>query len=200
MKKLHCLLVSFVLTFAFAALPAGAQSGGAQAPAKPEDKKPVVILVTSLGDIELELDAVKAPISTANFLAYVDSGFYDGTIFHRVIPNFMIQGGGFTSDMSQKPTKAPIKNEADNGLKNASWTIAMARTSEKDSATAQFFINVQDNEFLNHGARDFGYAVFGKVTGGVDVVKKIAAVPTGNRAGAQNVPLQAVVIKTARRK
>jgi len=200
MKKLHSLLVSFVLTFAFAALPAGAQSGGAQSPAKPEDKKPVVILVTSLGDIELELDAVKAPISTANFLAYVDSGFYDGTIFHRVIPNFMIQGGGFTTDMSQKPTKAPIKNEADNGLKNASWTIAMARTSEKDSATAQFFINVQDNEFLNHGARDFGYAVFGKVTGGVDVVKKIAAVPTGNRAGAQNVPLQAVVIKTARRK
>ena len=197
MEKIHRLLVSFVLTIAFAALPAGAQPN---APSKPEDKKPVVILVTSLGEIQLELDAVKAPISVANFLGYVDSGFYDGTIFHRVIPNFMIQGGGFTPDMSQKPTKAPIKNEADNGLLNATWTIAMARTPAKDSATAQFFINVKDNDFLNHGGRDFGYAVFGKVTGGVDVVKKIAAVKTATKGGSQDVPVEPVVIKSARRK
>ena len=135
----------------------------------------MVTLETSLGSIVLELDPAKAPVTVANFLAYVDAGFYDGTVFHRVIPDFMIQGGGFAADMTQKPTKPPIKNEADNGLTNDTWTIAMARTSVKDSATAQFFINLKDNDFLNHGGRDFGYAVFGKVTSGVDVVKKIAA-------------------------
>jgi peptidyl-prolyl cis-trans isomerase A (cyclophilin A) len=196
MKRFHLRLVPFVLLLACAVLPAGAQSN---APSKAEAKKPVVTLETSLGPIKLELDPAKAPVSVANFLAYVDSGFYDGTIFHRVIPDFMIQGGGFAADMTQKPTKAPIKNEADNGLKNDSWTIAMARTAEKDSATAQFFINVQNNDFLNHGGRDFGYAVFGKVTNGVDVVKKIAAVKTTTKGGQQNVPVEAVVIKSARR-
>jgi peptidyl-prolyl cis-trans isomerase A (cyclophilin A) len=180
------------LILAFAAFPAGAQT-------KAEAKKPVVTLETSLGSIVLELDPDKAPISVANFLAYVDSGFYDGTVFHRVIPDFMIQGGGFSTDMSQKATKPPIKNEADNGLDNDTWTIAMARTSVKDSATAQFFINLKDNDFLNHGGRDFGYAVFGKVTGGVDVVKKIAAVKTTSKGGNENVPVEPVVIKSAKR-
>ena len=192
MKNLASLFIPSALILALAAFPAGAQPK--------EAKKPVVTLDTSLGKIVLELDAEKAPVSVANFLAYVDSGFYDGTIFHRVIPDFMIQGGGFAPDMSQKPTKPPIKNEADNGLKNESWTIAMARTPAKDSATAQFFINLKDNDFLNHGSRDFGYAVFGKVTGGVDVVKKIAAVKTTNAAGGhQNVPVEPVVIKSAKR-
>jgi peptidyl-prolyl cis-trans isomerase A (cyclophilin A) len=159
----------------------------------------VVTLETSLGSIVLELDPDKAPISVANFLAYVDSGFYAGTIFHRVIPDFMIQGGGFAADMTQKPTKPPIKNEADNGLANDSWTVAMARTPAKDSATAQFFINLKDNDFLNHGSRDFGYAVFGKVTSGVDVVKKIAGMKTATTGGNQNVPVEPVVIKSARR-
>jgi peptidyl-prolyl cis-trans isomerase A (cyclophilin A) len=180
------------LVLAFALAPAGAQT-------PKEAKKPVVILETSQGTIELELDAEKAPVTVANFLAYVDEGFYDGTVFHRVIPDFMIQGGGFTPDMSQKTTKAPIKNEADNGLQNGAYTIAMARTQVKDSATAQFFINLKDNDFLNHGSRDFGYAVFGKVKKGDDVVKKIAGVPTGNRGGHQNVPSEPVVIKKARR-
>ena len=196
MKKLQFRLVSCVLMLAFAALPAGAQSN---ASTKPEAKKPVVILETSLGQITLELDAAKAPITVANFLKYVDSGHYAGTIFHRVIPNFMIQGGGMAADMSEKPTQPPIKNEADNGLKNDTWTVAMARTSVVDSATAQFFINLQDHDFLNHGGRDFGYAVFGKVTGGVDVVKKIAAVKTATKGPHQNVPVEPVVIKSARR-
>jgi peptidyl-prolyl cis-trans isomerase A (cyclophilin A) len=196
MKKIHSRLVPLLLMLAFGAAPAGAQSGSAT---KPEAKKPVVILETSLGQITLELDAAKAPITVANFLAYVDSGHYNGTVFHRVIPNFMIQGGGMDASMSEKPTKPPIKNEADNGLKNDSWTVAMARTQVQDSATSQFFINLQSNDFLNHGSRDFGYAVFGKVTGGVDVVKKIAAVKTATKGGHQNVPVEPVVIKTARR-
>jgi peptidyl-prolyl cis-trans isomerase A (cyclophilin A) len=180
------------LTLALPALPAGAQT-------KTEAKKPVVTLETSLGSIVLELDPDRAPISVANFLSYVDSGFYSGTIFHRVIPDFMIQGGGFTADMAQKPTKSPIKNEADNGLQNDSFTIAMARTSVVDSATAQFFINLRDNDFLNHGGRDFGYAVFGKVIKGTDVVQKIAAVKTTTKVGNQNVPVEPVVIKSAKR-
>jgi peptidyl-prolyl cis-trans isomerase A (cyclophilin A) len=185
-------LVLFAMILALPAAPAGAQ-------AKAEAKKPVVILETSLGKIKLELEPDKAPVTVANFLAYVDKGFFDGTIFHRVIPGFMIQGGGFTADMTQKPTQPPIKNEADNGLTNDSWTIAMARTQVKDSATAQFFINLKDNDFLNHGGRDFGYAVFGKVTDGVDVVEKIAGVKTATRGGHQNVPVEPVVIKSARR-
>jgi len=169
----------------------------AQTPAPKTAKggKPVVVLSTSLGEITLELDPDKAPLTVENFLGYVDSGFYDGTVFHRVIPNFMIQGGGLTPTLSQKPTRPPIKNEAENGLKNDAGTIAMARTSARDSATAQFFINLKDNDFLNNGVRDFGYAVFGHVIHGMDVVKKIGAVQTGPN----DVPLEPVVIKSAKR-
>lgn len=160
---------------------------------------PTVVLETSLGAINVELFADKAPVTVENFLKYVDDGFYNGTIFHRVIPDFMVQGGGFTEDMAQKPTRAPIKNEADNGLSNEPYTLAMARTSDINSATAQFFINVADNVFLDHGTRDFGYAVFGKVTGGEDIVDKIADVATGTRAGMRDVPKETVTIETARR-
>ena len=156
-----------------------------------------VLMETSLGNIELELDAEKAPITVENFLAYIEEGFYDGTIFHRVIPDFMIQGGGFTADMSQKGTRDPIKIEADNGLKNDRGTIAMARTQIPDSATAQFFINHKDNGFLNHRSPDiqgWGYAVFGKVTEGMDVVDSIAAVSTGNAAGHADVPVESITI------
>jgi peptidyl-prolyl cis-trans isomerase A (cyclophilin A) len=162
-----------------------ADSGG-----KRERRKPMVLISTSLGDIKLELYEEQAPITVANFLSYVEEGFFDGTIFHRVINNFMIQGGGITADMKQKPTKASIKNEADNGLKNERGTIAMARTADVDSATSQFFINHRDNSFLDHGARDFGYAVFGKVVEGIEVVDKIAAVQT--RPG--DVPVETVSI------
>ena len=155
----------------------------------------MVVLETSQGSIEIELDPEKAPISVQNFLAYVDAGFYDGTIFHRVIPNFMVQGGGFDAKMNQKTTRPAIKNEADNGLKNDRGTIAMARTAVVDSATAQFFINVKNNDFLNHGGRDYGYAVFGHVTKGMDVVDKIAAVKT-----ASDVPVETIAITKARRK
>jgi len=154
---------------------------------------------TSLGDITIELDAEKAPITVENFLAYVDEGFYDGTIFHRVIPGFVLQGGGFTADMQQESTHAPIKNEADNGLKNDRGTLSMARTPEVDSATSQFFINLVDNAFLDHGTRDFGYAVFARVIEGMDVVDKIATVETGNHGMHQGVPLEPVVIVSARR-
>ncbi|WVN41207.1 peptidylprolyl isomerase [beta proteobacterium MWH-UniP1] len=156
-----------------------------------------VKLQTSMGDITLELDAKKAPVTVENFVNYVKSGHYDGTIFHRVMDNFMIQGGGFTDKMVQKPTKAPIKNEADNGLKNLKYTIAMARTSDPHSASAQFFINVVDNDFLNFSSptnSGWGYAVFGKVTAGTDVVDKIKKVKTGNNGFHQNVPLEPVTI------
>jgi peptidyl-prolyl cis-trans isomerase A (cyclophilin A) len=156
--------------------------------------KTMVTMKTSLGDVQIELDADKAPITVENFLAYVDDGFYNGTVFHRVIPNFMVQGGGFDESMSQKPTRPPIENEAQNGLLNQTGTLAMARTSDPKSATAQFFINLVDNDFLNHGSRDFGYAVFARVVGGMDVVQQIAGVPTGNRGGHQNVPLDPVSI------
>ena len=159
----------------------------------------MIILSTSLGDITLELDEAKAPLTVKNFLAYVDAGFYDGTIFHRVIPDFMIQGGGFTHDMLQKKTNAPVKNEADNGLSNEPYTVAMARTSDINSATSQFFINLADNVFLDHGKRDFGYAVFGKVSEGTEVVDKIAGVKTGRSGGHGDVPVSAVVIKSVKR-
>ena len=159
---------------------------------------PVVIMSTSLGDIKIELYPDKAPITVENFLSYVNDGFYNGTIFHRVIPGFMVQGGGFTPDMQQKPTKSPIKNEADNGLKNEPGTIAMARTNVVDSATSQFFINQVDNQFLNHGSRDFGYAVFGKVVEGIDVVNKIAQVKTGRVGPFQDVPIEPVVIESVK--
>ena len=151
-----------------------------------------VLMKTNRGDIELQLDRGKAPISVENFLAYVEAGHYNGTVFHRVIKNFMIQGGGFDENMVRKATLPAIKNEADNGLKNDRGTIAMARTSAVDSATSQFFINVKNNDFLNHGFRDFGYAVFGKVTSGMEIVDTIASTATG----ARDVPLDAVVISS----
>ena len=153
---------------------------------------------TNLGNIELELDEKKAPITVKNFAGYAKSGHYNDTIFHRVINGFMIQGGGFTADMNQKPTKEPIRNEAMNGLKNARGTIAMARTMVVDSATSQFFINLVDNSFLdfrNPSPQGFGYAVFGKVTKGMEVVDQIAKVRTGGRGMHQDVPVEAVVIK-----
>jgi cyclophilin family peptidyl-prolyl cis-trans isomerase len=166
-----------------------------------QTKNPVVLMSTSLGNIRIELDAEKAPVTSQNFLDYVNESFYDGLIFHRVIPGFMIQGGGFDAQMKQKGTKAPIKNEAANGLKNEVGTIAMARTNVVDSATAQFFINVKDNDFLNHrgaSADAFGYTVFGRVSEGMDVVQKIEKVKTGNRGFHQDVPVEAVVIHSVR--
>ena len=161
-------------------------------------KAPHVLLNTSFGEIEIELDPVKAPISSKNFLEYVDSGFYTNTIFHRVIPGFMVQGGGFTAQMTQKDTKDPIKNEASNGLHNVRGTLSMARTSNPDSATSQFFINVADNAFLNPGS-DAGYAVFAKVVKGMDVVDQIVNSQTTTKQGMQNVPIDPVLIKSAKR-
>ncbi len=160
----------------------------------------MVKLITNFGDITLELNAEKAPITVANFLQYVESGFYDGVIFHRVIDGFMIQGGGFDADMQQKKTKAEIKNEADNGLSNDNYTIAMARTSIPDSASSQFFINATDNDFLNHTAKNasgWGYCVFGKVVAGMDVVDKIKKVKTTRKAGHSDVPAEPVTIEKA---
>ena len=159
----------------------------------------MVVLKTSLGEIHVELNEAEAPITVENFLGYVDDGFYDETIFHRVIPGFMIQCGGFTADMSEKPTKDTIKNEAKNGLKNLRGTLAMARTNVVDSATSQFFISLADNPFLDNSARDFGYAVFGRVTNGIEVMDKIGAVPTGSLRGHDDVPKQAIVIEKASR-
>jgi len=159
---------------------------------------PVVLMSTSLGDIKIELYEKEAPETVKNFLSYVNEKFYEGTIFHRVIAGFMIQGGGFTPDMQQKSTKPPIKNEAGNGLRNETYTLAMARTSVPDSATAQFFINVKNNDFLNREqAQDgVGYAVFGKVIEGMDVVSKIEKVQTGRKGMHANVPIEPVVIKS----
>jgi cyclophilin family peptidyl-prolyl cis-trans isomerase len=157
-----------------------------------------VKLTTSMGAIVMELDEAKAPISAANFKKYVEAGHYDGTIFHRVIDGFMVQGGGFTKDMRQKPVQAPIKNESTNGLKNDNYTIAMARTNVRDSATSQFFINVKNNDFLNYaGESNPGYAVFGKVVEGQDIVDQIRKVPTGSAGGHQDVPKTTVVIEKA---
>ncbi len=158
----------------------------------------MITIVTNHGDIVVELFEESAPISAENFRQYAADGFFDGTIFHRVIPNFMIQGGGFTADMQQKSTRDPIKNEAQNGEKNLRGTLAMARTSVVDSATSQFFINLRDNDFLDHGERDFGYAVFGKVTDGMDVVDAIAGVSTGSKGGHQDVPEEPVTIEEVR--
>ncbi|AVS62584.1 peptidylprolyl isomerase [Paracidovorax avenae] len=182
------------LALAGAAFAAFAPAASAQTAAA----APKVKLATSLGDIVLQLDPAKAPKTVENFLQYVKDKHYDGTIFHRVIDGFMIQGGGFTPDMQQKPTRPPIPLEAGNGLKNDAYTIAMARTGNPDSATSQFFINVKDNTALNAPNPDgHGYAVFGKVVGGKDVVDKIKAVETANRGMHQNVPSTPVVIKSA---
>jgi peptidyl-prolyl cis-trans isomerase B (cyclophilin B) len=167
---------------------------------KMSDTQPKVKLQTTLGDIVIQLNTEKAPISAKNFLTYVNEGFYDGTIFPRVIPGFMAQGGGFTTDFTQKPVHDPIKNEADNGLKNTRGTLAMARTSDPDSATAQFFINYKDNSFLDHSSptpNGWGYAVFAEVIEGMDVVDAMADAPTGNRGGHQDVPKTDIVIEKA---
>jgi cyclophilin family peptidyl-prolyl cis-trans isomerase len=164
-------------------------------------KNPTLVVETSLGNVKVELFQKEAPISVENFLDYAKSGFYNGTIFHRVIPGFMIQGGGFTPDLTQKPTKGQIKNEAANGLKNERGTLAMARTNVVDSASSQFFINVSNNDFLNHregGPQVYGYAVFGKVISGMDVVDKIAATQTGMQKGFGDVPTTPVVIKSVK--
>lgn len=161
---------------------------------------PVVIIKTSMGDVEIELLQDDAPITVANFLKYVDDGFYDNTILHRVITGFMVQGGGFTADMKQKKTREPIKNEAKNGLKNKRGFLSMARTSAVDSATSQFFMNLVDNAFLDHGSRDYGYAVFAKITDGMDVLDKIGRVPTTTKRMHQNVPVEAVTIESVKRK
>ena len=154
---------------------------------------------TTLGGFTVELDAEAAPVSSENFLRYVDDGHFDGTIFHRVIPGFMIQGGGFGVDMAQIPTRKAITNEAGNGLRNRRGTLAMARTSDVDSATAQFFVNLADNAFLDHRPGNYGYAVFGRVVEGMDVIDRIAAVRTGRQLGHDDVPLEAVVVTSARR-
>ncbi|QEM69216.1 peptidyl-prolyl cis-trans isomerase [Geobacter sp. FeAm09] len=187
MLKQFLVVVAFLFT---AGVACAAPKGGGN---------PVVLMETSQGAIKLELFEKEAPLSVKNFLAYVNSGFYNGTIFHRVINGFMIQGGGFTADFVQKPTVAPIKNEAANGLKNDRGTIAMARTGMPDSATAQFFINVVDNDMLNRPNPDgYGYAVFGKVVEGMYVVDKIKAVRTGYHNGMRDVPEQQVVIKSVK--
>lgn len=189
----------WALALAGIALPACFSAAGAQPPQPAQAQAPKVRLTTSMGAIVLQLDPARAPRTVANFLAYVKAGHYDATVFHRVIDGFMIQGGGFTADMEQKPTRAPIALEAGNGLKNAAYTVAMARTADPDSATAQFFINLRDNNMLDAPNPDgHGYAVFATVLEGRAVVDKIRAVPTGNRGPHQNVPTTAVTIESAR--
>lgn len=191
MAKIFILITSLLATLmSFSAYAADNKAAAKEATNQAADTVTVVIQ-TSQGDIELELDRAKAPISVENFLTYIESDHYDGTIFHRVIRNFMIQGGGFDENMIRKATLPAIKNEAKNGLKNDRGTIAMARTGQVDSATSQFFINTKNNDFLNHGFRDYGYAVFGKVTQGMDVVDKIDSTATG----ARDVPVEPIVIK-----
>lgn len=186
------LVSAFALVTALLSLSLTADAAEKETASASTDSNIVTVLMqTSQGDITLELNKAKAPISVANFLAYINSGHYNGTIFHRVIRDFMVQGGGFDENMAQKATLAPIKNEANNGLKNDRGTVAMARTSVVDSATSQFFINVKDNAFLNNGYRDFGYAVFGKVTKGMDIVDGISHTATGHR----DVPVEPIIIK-----
>jgi peptidyl-prolyl cis-trans isomerase A (cyclophilin A) len=159
-----------------------------------------VLFKTSQSEFTVELFETEAPISAENFLRYVDDGFFDGTIFHRVIPGFMIQGGGMTPELEAKENRAPIRNEAGNGLKNTRGTLAMARTNQVDSATSQFFVNLKDNGFLDHSSASFGYAVFGRVTSGMEVIDRIAKVKTGRRKGHDDVPLETVAIESAKRK
>jgi peptidyl-prolyl cis-trans isomerase B (cyclophilin B) len=195
MKKIFTPLIA-LLFFGLCVLPAHAAT---QSHAK-KGTIPMVKLHTNFGDITIQLDAAKAPNTVKNFLEYVKNGSFDNTIFHRVIPNFMIQGGGFEPGMKQKPTLAPIQNEAANGLKNDKYTVAMARTGDPHSATAQFFINTKDNDFLNYTASNpqgFGYCVFGKVVEGMDVVDAIGKVKTGNSGGHGDVPKEDVIITKA---
>jgi cyclophilin family peptidyl-prolyl cis-trans isomerase len=182
----------FLIVGAVLMLSAGCSSA-------PSGPNPVVVMDTSMGTVKIELFQDKAPITVKNFLGYVDSKHYDGTIFHRVIPDFMVQGGGFLPDMQEKITAAPIRNESFNGLSNVRGTLAMARTNDPDSASAQFFINVENNKPLDRAPNNAGYAVFGKVIDGMDVVDKIRGVKTGNRGGHENVPVEPVFIKSIRR-
>jgi peptidyl-prolyl cis-trans isomerase A (cyclophilin A) len=158
----------------------------------------MILFETTLGDFKIEFMEKEAPISVANFKKYIAAGYFDGTIFHRIVPGFVIQGGGFTDDMTQKKTNPTIKNEADNGMKNLRGTLSMARTNDINSATSQFFVNLKDNDFLDHSRGNFGYAVFARVTEGMDVVDKIAAVETGRVKGMDDVPLEPVVMKSVR--
>lgn len=195
---LSCLALAFPLTV-LAQSSTEDQTANATLPTTQIEENPTVILHTNFGIIELELFADKAPKSVENFIAYVKSGHYDNTLFHRVIPNFMIQGGGFDLDFQQKRTNEPVVNEADNGLSNIRGTLAMARTTSPHSATAQFFINVQDNTFLDHqgtySGQAWGYAVFGQVSQGMDVVEAIRQIPTGPKPGHQDVPVDPVIIE-----
>lgn len=195
---LSCLALAFPLTV-LAQSSTEDQTANATLPTTQIEENPTVILHTNFGIIELELFADKAPKSVENFIAYVKSGHYDNTLFHRVIPNFMIQGGGFDLDFQQKRTNEPVVNEADNGLSNIRGTLAMARTTSPHSATAQFFINVQDNTFLDHqgtySGQAWGYAVFGQVSQGMDVVEAIRQIPTGPKSGHQDVPVDPVIIE-----
>jgi len=196
------LRIALFAPIAFAlAVPLAHAADAAPSPSSctPKGNAPMKVkLTTSMGPIVIELNKEKAPVSTENFIKYVESGHYNGTIFHRVINGFMVQGGGFTKEMQQKPTGAPIKNESTNGLKNDVYTVAMARTNVRDSATSQFFINVKDNAFLNYaGEGNPGYAVFGKVVEGTDTVDKIKVVQTGNKGMMQDVPATPVIIKKA---
>jgi cyclophilin family peptidyl-prolyl cis-trans isomerase len=202
----HARRIATVVLAAAACLPAAVLAQSQPAKSQPQGcsakgTAPMKVkLTTSMGPIVIELNKEKAPISTENFVKYVESGHYNGTIFHRVIDGFMVQGGGFGKDMSQKPTQAPIKNEGANGLKNENYTVAMARTGVRDSATSQFFINVKDNEFLNYSGENpqgWGYAVFGKVVEGKETVDKMKKVPTGTTGGHQNVPTTPIVIEKA---
>ena len=191
MKRILCLLLLFLATAG--SLPAQEKAPGS----------PTVVMATTKGRIVIELYSDQAPVTVANFLKYVDAKYYDNTVFHRVIPNFMIQGGGFTADLKARTTGKPIRNEADNGLSNKRGTVAMARTTEPHSATAQFFISTVDNAFLDFRSKTpqgWGYAVFGRVVEGMEVVDAIAAVPTGNRGMYENVPVEAVVIESIRRR
>jgi cyclophilin family peptidyl-prolyl cis-trans isomerase len=191
------------MVLAAALLLVAAQAAPPAAPAAtptpaPRPAGPVVSLVTSLGEIRIALRPDKAPLTVDNFLKYVKAGHYTGTVFHRVIPGFMVQGGGMDAAMKEKPTRPPVRNEAKNGLRNSRGTVAMARTNDPNSATAQFFISVKDNHALDFGIRGAGYTVFGEVIQGMDVVDRIVAVPTGTKSGHENVPLTPVVIKSAR--
>jgi peptidyl-prolyl cis-trans isomerase A (cyclophilin A)/peptidyl-prolyl cis-trans isomerase B (cyclophilin B) len=192
MKSIAPTLAAFALSFAGLTGTTPAQTVS--------DAKPVkIVMETSKGTIEIELDAAKAPISAANFVNYAKKGFYDGVIFHRVIPNFMVQGGGFTPDMQQKATDGNIENEAKNGLKNLRGTLAMARTSVPHSASSQFFINLKDNSFLDYPGQDgWGYCVFGKVTKGMEVVDAMAAVATAQKGPHGDVPVEPIIIKSAK--
>lgn len=201
MSKVCFLLAFSMISFASLCFATTLQDKETMAKQEQNEKNPRVLLKTSMGDIKVELDAEKAPITVENFLQYVNDGHYEHTIFHRVIDGFMIQGGGFTKDMQQKPTRAPIKIESDNGLKNKRGTISMARTSDPNSASAQFFINDSDNGFLDFrgkNPRDYGYAVFGKVIEGMDVVDKIRKVKTTTKGPHENVPAEPVEILEAK--